>query len=264
MTTGTPDYGLDAPDVVRNLLLVAGAGLLLSALILSGVLPRVVTIPLPGDVKLQLGLLGTALGPALGCGAGAIAMIWDSRAGKLAWRESFLDAVAWTGHESVLDVGCGRGLLLVGAARRVPQGQAVGLDLWRQEDLSANRPEATLANAEAEGVRDRVLVETGDMRQMPFDTGSFDRVVTRAAIHNLPTAADRARAIGEIARVLRPGGTALLQDIRHWDEYRATLSAAGCRPIRRLDSAASSWWWRILSFGGLAPATWVYERGPGA
>jgi SAM-dependent methyltransferase len=258
--TPAADYGLDAPGVVRNLLLAAGAGACLTMLIWLGILPRAATLHLRSGLDLSIGLLGLGLGPALGCGVGAAAMVWDSRVGKLARRERLLDALPWTGAEQVLDVGCGRGLLLIGAARRVPAGSAVGLDLWRAEDLSANRPEATLANAGAEGVLARVRVETGDMRQMPFPDASFDRVVSRAAIHNLPSAPDRAQAVREIARVLRPGGWVLIDDIRHLGDYRAVLQAHGCEARRRLDSPVGSIVWSLITLGSLHPGTWVFQR----
>src|SRR5262249_35100229 len=130
-------------------------------------------------------------------------------------RERLLDNIRWTGAERVLDVGCGRGLMLIGAAKRLTTGNAVGVDIWQAQDLSCNKPEATLENARVEGVSDRVEVRTADMRQLPFPEDSFDVVVSCAAIHNLYEASDRAEAIGEIARVLKPGGRAVIDDIRH-------------------------------------------------
>ena len=40
-------------------------------------------------------------------------------------------------------------------AKLVPRGRAVGLDLWRSEDQSGNKPQATWRNLDIEGVRDR-------------------------------------------------------------------------------------------------------------
>ncbi len=69
-------------------------------------------------------------------------MTYGSRIGKLRSRQNLLDLAAtlrpWTGDENVLDVGCGRGLMLLGAARRLTTGQAVGIDLWRDEDQAEN------------------------------------------------------------------------------------------------------------------------------
>src|SRR5204863_957440 len=108
-------------------------------------------------------------------------MVYTSKIGKVRARERLLDRLTWTGGERVLDVGCGRGLMLIGAAKRLTAGKATGIDIWQAEDLSGNRPEATLLNAEREGVADRVEVETADMRDLPFPDGSFDVAVSCSA-----------------------------------------------------------------------------------
>src|SRR5262249_45970012 len=134
---------------------------------------------------LFLPLSRMAIWPAIGCGLMACWMIWDSKIGKVRDREKLLDRIPWSGAERVLDVGCGRGLLLIGAAKRLSAGGAVGIDLWQAEDLSGNRPEATLENAKIEGVADRVEVQTADMRKIPFPDATFDVILSCAAIHNL-------------------------------------------------------------------------------
>src|SRR5262249_42036970 len=126
-------------------------------------------------LALTLLIIGVALGlPLL---LTAVFMVRSSQVGKLKQRDRLLDMVQLQGDETLLDVGCGRGLLLIGAAKRLPNGKAVGIDLWSARDLSDNRPEATLANAAAEGVAERVEVKTGDMQQMPFPDGTFEVAV---------------------------------------------------------------------------------------
>src|SRR5207244_7429705 len=132
------------------------------------------------------------------CTAMAVWMMWDSRVGKLRNRDRLLQKITWTGHERVLDVGCGRGLMLIGAAKHLTTGKATGIDIWQTEDLSGNRPQATLANARREGVAERIEVQTADMRQMPFADNAFDVVVSKAVIHNLYTVVARAQAMREI------------------------------------------------------------------
>ena len=114
----------------------------------------------------------------LGFGAMALWMIYDSKFGKVREREAYLDLIDWNGRERVLDVGCGLGLFLVGAARRLSSGRAVGIDKWQQEDLSGNNAEGTMRNATIEGVADKVEVHTGDARQLPFADASFDVVLS--------------------------------------------------------------------------------------
>jgi SAM-dependent methyltransferase len=255
-TPGRPDYGLDAPGGVRNLLLVGAAGFALVILSRLGVLPAVPRLQV-GGVRIGFPLRPGGLWIGIGFTLTGFWMIWSSKVGKVREREALLDRIAWRGDEQVLDVGCGRGLLLVGAARRLATatGKATGIDLWQAEDLSGNRPDAALANARAEGVADRVAVETGDMRKLPFPDGTFDVAVSRAAIHNLYDRADREQAIREIARVLKPGGQALIDDIRHHGEYARTFAASGCPDVRRVGSPVAAVFWTLLTMGSLRPDT---------
>src|ERR1043165_3986049 len=138
-----PDYGIAAPGVIRNLLIVFVAGFGLWATIAAHLWSGILVL---GPVRLAL--RNMALFPAIGCGAMAGWVLLDRKGGKVRDRERLLDHVAWTGGERVLDVGCGRGLMLVGAAWRLTTGRASGIDLWQEEDLSGNRPEATMQNAE--------------------------------------------------------------------------------------------------------------------
>ena len=160
-------------------------------------------------------------------------LLWSSKVGKLRERERLLNTIPWRGDEMVLDVGCGRGLLLIGAAKRLKTGKAIGVDMWRSEDLSGNRPEATWANARAEGVADRIEVKDGDAQHLPFADHSFDIVVSRLVVHNIRNQAGRENAIREIARVLKPGGRVAILDIFHTDEYAWVLRESGITEVER-------------------------------
>src|SRR5208282_3414000 len=96
---------------------------------------------------------------------------------------------------------------------------AVGVDLWSATDQSGNREQATLRNAELEGVRGRIEVHTADMRQLPFPDESFDVVTSSLAIHNIENARGREQALAEILRVLKTDGTAMIADILHTADY---------------------------------------------
>ena len=82
-------------------------------------------------------------------------MVWSSRVAKLRLRDQLLDSLALRGDERVLDVGCGRGLLAIGAAKRLKNGKVIGIDVFNPFDLSGNSPEAAKANAKIEGVADK-------------------------------------------------------------------------------------------------------------
>ena len=227
------DYGLDGPPIIRNFFLI-GSGFVLAGMIAYFLMAAA----LPG-----LALIGLIVGLIAGLPSllSAVIMVRSSRLGKLKQREYLMDLVGLRGDEHVLDVGCGRGLLLVAAAKRLPRGQAVGIDLWQAEDLSGNSAAAALANAAAEGVAERVEVKTGDMRHMPFPESTFHVAVASMAIHNIPSAAGRTEAIREIARVLKPGGRVALQDFTATDEYAHTLRQLGWQNVARSDLSFALW-----------------------
>ncbi len=134
--------------------------------------------------------------------------------GKFRIWDRELDRLGLTGNEVVLDLGCGRGAVLVAVAKRVFNGRATGVDRWTM-DQSGNSREATLRNATRAGVADRVEVVTADITALPFADDSFDLVTSALAIHNIRSQHDRLRALDEGMRVLRPGGRLLIADITH-------------------------------------------------
>jgi len=213
------DYGIDAPPVIRNLLL-AGIASIIADVVLRFIFAS--TQSLIASILLIWGLLAGASMVVT-----ALLMIWSSKVGKLQLREKLIDSLALRGTETIIDVGCGRGLLLNAAARRLTTGKAIGIDLWQSSDQSGNNPEATLANARAEGVADFVEVKTGDMRELPFEDQTIDVVVSSLALHNIPTKEGRAQAIHEIVRVLKPNGQVALLDFQCTDEYVQTLHELG-------------------------------------
>jgi SAM-dependent methyltransferase len=192
------DYGIDAPPVIRNLF-IAGTACMLAGIALNYLLSARQSL-------IAISLLIWEVAAGVSMIATAALMLWSSKVGKLQFREKLIDSLALQGMETVVDAGCGRGLLLTAAARRLTTGKATGIDLWQSTDQSDNTPEATLANARAEGVAHLVEVKTGDMRDLPFEDQTVDVVVSSLAIHNVPTREGRAKAVQEIARVLKPGG----------------------------------------------------------
>ncbi len=240
-----PNYGIDAPTAVRNLILGGAAALVLAVF----------------SYLLDWGLTRMATVIAVGWLAVAGWMVWDSKVGKLWSRDRLLDGLHLRGDETVLDVGCGRGLLLIGAAKRLTTGKAVGVDIWQTEDLSGNRPEATLENARLEGVAERVEVKDGDARRLPFADGTFDVIVTKDALHNIYNAAERRTAVREIVRVLRPGGRLFIGDVRHTGQYMQVLRECGVQDLRRSAESVPSRLLGAISLGFVYPAN-VTARKP--
>lgn len=80
--------------------------------------------------------------------------------GKFVVWDRVLDELGLRGDDRLLDLGCGRGAVLLLAAQRLPRGKAVGIDIWSSTDQSGNAMAATEANAKLEGVADRVELHT--------------------------------------------------------------------------------------------------------
>jgi arsenite methyltransferase len=213
-----PNYGIDAPTVIRNLFVACAVCLVLAL----GV--RTLTI---GHVHLHFfpGFLYSATSFAV---PGTLMLIY-SLAGKFRHRDRILAKVPWAGTEMVLDVGAGRGLLLIGAAKHLTTGHATGIDIWNAEDLSGNAPDALLANIGLEGVADKTTVKSEDARQMSFHDGSFDVVLSNLCLHNIYERLGRSKACHEIARVLKSGGMAVISDYKLMAEYKAELLACGLK-----------------------------------
>ena len=162
------------------------------------------------------------------------------RAKFVVWA-GLLDQLHLRGDERILDLGCGRGAVLLMAAQHLTTGRAVGVDLWRSFDQSGNSLETTRRNAIAEGVADRVELHTANMTALPFADSSFDVVVSSLAIHNISRRADREKAIEEAVRVLHPGGRLMIADIRATRQYREHLARCEMNDVSRRGLAWGPW-----------------------
>jgi SAM-dependent methyltransferase len=99
--------------------------------------------------------------------------------------------------DSVLDVGCGCGATTLAAGQLAPEGRAFGID------LSRSMIEVAIERARSSMI-DSVRFDSGDAEVYSFDTGAFDRAVSRFGVmfFGNPVA-----ALSNIARSLRPDGT---------------------------------------------------------
>lgn len=213
-------YGIDAPYVPVLLLGAAALGVVLAAT--SG--------------------QWLSWAPVIAAfGISGVMYLYTTLRGKFEVWQSLADDMALGGDEQVLDVGCGRGMVTTTIADRLSTGRVTGIDIWSSHDQSGNAMDVTRRNADLEGVTDRVDLRTADMRELPFEDGTFDVVVTNAAIHNLKHADDRAAALAEIWRVTRPGGRLVLADIHHTAQYAAVLGQLGATDVERRSAGWRGW-----------------------
>lgn len=215
------NYGIDAPGTVVGLVVVgiassfAGIFIGSAAGIRAGVGPWALAI-----VLLAL----------------AAAMVVTSKVVKPRRWARELDALGLRGDERALDAGCGRGVVTVALAQRLPAGSVVGVDIWRNRDQSGNSKRNALLNVQLVGVAGQVEVRDADITKLPFGDASFDVVTASLVLGTMPNREERAAAVAELARVTRPGGRLLVADNRRASAAEADLRASGWEAVERARS----------------------------
>jgi SAM-dependent methyltransferase len=142
----------------------------------------------------------------LRCDYGRLAPSYDRYRGLSAstiehWLEKLIQAGGVTSASKVLDIGCGTGRLAI------PLKEATGAEVFGL-DISAEMLEQAKSKRGAEALH-WIL---GDAQALPFPEGSFDFTLMCLVLHHI---ADKACAISEMYRVLRPGGRGLIWTISH-------------------------------------------------
>ena len=134
---------------------------------------------------------------------------------------------------SVLEVAPGPGFLSIELAKRGLRVRAV--------DISKTFVELARQNAAAAGVKARF--QLGNAAALPVEDSSVDFVVCRAAFKNFT---QPLKAMAEMRRVLRPGGTAMLIDLKRdvsVEEIRRYVAGLGLNRFNR--------WITMLTFRGM-------------
>jgi ubiquinone/menaquinone biosynthesis C-methylase UbiE len=222
-TKGALDYGIDAPALTRSW--YHRAGWTLGFGLLVWIINRQEYPATAAELFAVLTVFSAA------CAAVAAYRTWSSRTGKIQLREQLLDQLALKGDEKVLDVGCGRGLMAIGAAKRLKTGKVTAIDTWDPESIAGNSQESAKENAKAEGVAERVRFETGDPRKLVYPANNFDVVLSFAALHRLADDRERDQAVTEILRVLKPGGRVLIFDTAETGYLAERLRASGAQDV---------------------------------
>ena len=216
------NYGIDAPGRIVALVVVgiassfAGIFIGSAAGFRAGVAPWVLAI-----VLLAL----------------AVAMVVTSKVVKPRRWARELDSLGMRGDERALDAGCGRGVVTVALAQRLPEGSVVGIDIWRNRDQSGNSKRNALLNVQLVGVSERVEVRDADVTRLPFPDAGFDVVTASLVLGTMRTSGERRAALDELARVTRPGGRVLVIDDRRASEAEEGLRDLGWAEVDRRRSA---------------------------
>lgn len=165
--------------------------------------------------------------------------------------DQLLDRAELRGGQRILEIGCGTGNLLAALVRRLPDAEALGID----PDPGA------LAKARRKAARRKLPIryERAFAGELPVPDGSVDRVLSSFMLHHLDDD-ERARALREVRRVLRPGGQVHVVDVDGRPSGRA-----GRRGVaHRHPLVAGSVPERVLPAFGQAGLTDVAENGRGS
>lgn len=162
----------------------------------------------------------------------------------------------------VLDLGAGTGRSSVMVLEARPKVTLVALDLFGESfaghfGKTESGEQKLLANLKAAGVEGRASVVKHDMRELPFEAGEFEGVVSAYAVDHLGRVGIN-KTLREAARVLKPGGEFLLILIGKDFWLQFTFG-----PLLAHSGARDGQWWRArmeeagfqVTEQGMKPAT---------
>ncbi len=230
-----PNYGIDAPNIIK--------GLIFGAFIISFLYFLLIYFMGSNLFIWKIGIFSIITTCIIMFGT-VLLMLYSSWYGKIEQAEIVLNKIEWRGDESVLDVGCGRGLFAIKAAERLSSGHVIGIDIWNSKDLNGNNQQAAEDNVRLAEVEDKVFIQYGDACGLEFEDNSFDIVISSLTIHNIESMEDRFVALDEMMRVLKPGGHLIIQDMfctREYFDYLSYLEEVASMTL-------SGYQWKIFPF----------------
>ncbi len=166
---------------------------------------------------------------------------WTSR--EKIFKQRLLQQANIHSAHRVLDLGCGTATLTIAVKQAVPQATVQGLD-GDAKILKIARDKARKAGVE-------ILFDEGMSDKLPYQDKVFDRVISSLFFHHL-TQENKLRTLGEIQRVLMPGGKLHIAD---WGEPHNIIMRVASLPVRLLDGATTA-----DSFDGLL-SSYLREAG---
>lgn len=122
-----------------------------------------------------------------------------------------IDSAGESSPDSILDIGCGSGHLVVELAKKFPNATVTGIDFWGENwEYSKQQAER---NAELENVNRGTRFLNGTASKLEFGNSSFDTVVSCLTFHEVRDVSDKLICVKEAVRVLKPSGKFVFFDL---------------------------------------------------
>lgn len=124
---------------------------------------------------------------------------------KLLHRKVLSQLKLYNLKDSLLDVGCGPGNLIIQVAKKYPSLDLIGVD------LSSEILELAKKKAVENNLNEKIVFKIGSVESLPFPDKSVDFILSTLSLHHWE---DPKQAFEEIFRVLTDGGVLLIFDFR--------------------------------------------------
>ena len=171
---------------------------------------------------------------------------WVEAPHPIITRDRLREVLAPRSGDRVLEIGPGTGYYTLDMAEWVAPGGTIEIFDIQQEFL-----DHTMGGAREAG-RSNVVATQGDATDLPYEDDSIDAVVLTAVLGEIP---DRAAALREVARVLRPGGRLVVGELfgdPHFTTFNSLQGQCGDAALL-LEERSGNWFGYFARFGSPAP-----------
>jgi SAM-dependent methyltransferase len=163
---------------------------------------------------------------AAGFVAAGFGVKWLNTVGQDRVREQILDAIGLSGSERVLDVG---GTLGIAVGKRLKSGKAIALG-----ETAFNETQRQIAKDQ--GLAETVRFEPGTLEKLSYPDANFDVVLASRTLDGLDPASCE-HAVGEMVRVLKPGGRIVVHVIGDSEIAARSLRACSVKALAVVPAA---------------------------
>ncbi len=145
---------------------------------------------------------------------------------------------------SIIDIGCGSGMLTIQLAEKYPRAIVTGIDYWK--GMWEYSYKKCMNNVMAAKLEDRIIFKLDSASKLPFNDGSFDLAVSNFVFHEVKDTRNKRDVVKEALRVLRKGGKFVFQDLfkseyvyGNLDDFLKEIKSWGIQEVTFTDTSHS-------------------------